>query len=199
MDKNQKTIGLLAIVAYLLVAVSFFVSIQYSFIALIGLLIFTIILAKNDEDTKSIAPVSGAVLLFFGVKVVDLVFTVLNRIIDRIQEWRLESLEERAKETESAEKLEELGEKYESLLERMEANLFQEICDVVLFIVTLGVIALCVLAIINLLSGKEFRTSIVGKIVEPVFKDKVPPVTCPNCGKVIKGEFCANCGTKRSE
>ena len=81
-----------------------------------------------------------------------------------------------------------------------EAKGFGEVVEVIMFLLAIGVIALCALSVISLLSGKDFRSSIVGKIVSPVVvgKDaaKVNSI-CPNCGKVIKGEFCANCGTKK--
>ncbi len=172
MTKNQRTINLLAIVAYLIVATVFFASVSLPFIALTAILIFTIILAKNDEDNRAIVPVTGAVALYFVVLVVDLIFSILNTMIDKIIEW-----------VEPDEPI----------------TIFHEMFDIVLFFVTVGVIALCVLSVIFLLTGKDFRKSIVGMIVAPVVMGKAPTPVCPNCGSQIKGEFCAKCGTKKPE
>ena len=200
MTKNQRTINLLAIVAYLVVATVFFSSVSLPFIALTALLIFTVILAKNEEDNRLLIPVVGAFSLYFVVLALDVCFAIINSIIDKIQDWRLSGLEDKIKDFEgSNSKLESLVDKYEGLVERMEANVFQEICDVILFFVILAVIALCVLSVISLLSGKDFRKSLVGKVITPVVMGKAPAIVCPTCGKVIKGEFCANCGTKKPE
>lgn len=200
MTKNQRTINLLAIVAYLIVATVFFSSVSLPFIALTALLIFTVILAKNEEDNRLLIPVVGAFSLYFVVLALDVYFAIINSIIDKIQDWRLSGLEDKIKDFDGSEsKLESLVDKYEGLVERMEANVFQEICDVILFFVILAVIALCVLSVISLLTGKDFRKSLVGKVITPVVMGKAPAIVCPTCGKVIKGEFCASCGTKKPE
>lgn len=200
MTKNQKTINLLAIVAYFVVATVFFASVSLPFIALTAILLFTIVLAKNEEDNRTLVPVAGAFSLYFVVLAVDVFFSIINSIIDKIQYWRLESLENKLEDFKGSEsKLETLTDKYTSLVDRIEANLFQEICDVILFFVVLAVIALCVLSVLSLLSGKDFRKSLVGVIVTPIVMGKAPVIVCPTCGKTIKGEFCANCGTKKPE
>lgn len=199
MNKVQRSINLIAILAYILLGVMLFVSITYSVLILIGLMLFTIVLAKNEEDNKAIIPVTGAVGLYFAYSAVKVVFTIFDRIISKIQSWRLEGLEEKIKDY-SGEKLEKYIKQHAKLVERIEADTFGEVVEVIMFLLAIGVIALCALSVISLLSGKDFRSSIVGKIVSPVVvgKDaaKVNSI-CPNCGKVIKGEFCANCGTKK--
>lgn len=183
MNNNQKTITLFAIIAYLLVAVSFFVSVQIFLIALIGLLLFTIILAKNEEDNKAIIPVTGALFLYFVVAVLETVFEIIDIIVNKIISW-------------VASDIESLSGNYDNV---MSSTIFSEICDIIIFFVALGVVALCVLSVIALLTGKDFSKTIVGKVVAPVLSDKKQIVICPNCGKKIKGEFCANCGTKKEE
>ena len=155
MNKVQRSINLIAILAYVLLGVMLFVSITYSVLILIGLMLFTIVLAKNEEDNKAIIPVTGAVGLYFAYSAVKVVFTIFDRIISKIQSWRLEGLEEKIKDY-SGEKLEKYIKQHAKLVERIEADTFGEVVEVIMFLLAIGVIALCALSVISLLSGKDF-------------------------------------------
>ena len=199
MNKVQRNINLLAVVAYILVAVTLIVSETFAAAILVALLVVTIILVKDQENNKPIVPVAGAVTLYFGTKAIGVVFSVIVRIVRKLQEWRIEGLQDRIGDS-SEKRAIELAKRLAKIMERYEDNNISEFFNVVFFIVCLGVVALCVLSIMPLLSGKDFNKSIVGKIVAPVVmgKDAVKAQdVCPNCGKTIKGEFCANCGTKK--
>ena len=50
-------------------------------------------------------------------------------------------------------------------------------------------------------TGMESMNVVGGGVLEPTVKEehKVEGVTCPNCGALITGNFCTECGTKRPE
>lgn len=201
MSNVKRNINLLAILAYALVCVALVLSETFAAAILVALLVITIILAKNLEDNKAVVPVAGAVTLYFGTKVIDVVFTVIVRIVRKIQDWRIESLQEKIKDY-KGEKLADLTKKLADITESYNENGIGEFFNIVLFFITLGVIALAVLSVLPLLTGKDFNKSILGKIVAPVVMGKEAAKAkdaCPNCGKTIKGEFCANCGTKKPQ
>lgn len=199
MNKVQRNVNLLAILAYVLVAVALVISEAFAAAILVALLIITIILVKDQENNKSVVPVAGAVTLYFGARLVAVVFDIIVTVIRKFQEWRIEGLQEKLKDY-TGDKAVKYAEKLADVTEAYNENTVGEVFDVIFFIVVLGIIALCVLSILPLLEGKDFNKTIVGKIVAPVVMGKEAVKAqdiCPNCGKTIKGEFCANCGTKR--
>ena len=202
MDKTQKNIKVLAIFAYLfaIVALGLSLNVVLAALVMLALVAVTVILAKNVEDDKASLPVVGAASLFFGAKVIDVVLNgILVKIVEQIQEWRIEGFAEKAEKGDIS-----LGEMetWEKLNESLTNRSFKEVMDVIMFIIVLAIIALAVIAIISLLSGKDFSKTFLGKFAcilsggTPVSKNSW---VCPACNATVKGAFCGKCGTKKPE
>lgn len=173
MDRTQKNIRLLAVFAYFVLAVSLFVGISYAALIMIGLLVAAIVLAKQTEDSNAILPVAGAGVLYFGVGLLQVVFNCLVRIVVRIEKWS------------------------DVYFDPFSETL-TEIFEVITFLVMVTVVVFAVIAVLDIIKGKDFSKTLVGKIAAPFAMTK-EVYYCANCGSAVKGDFCAKCGTKKPE
>lgn len=182
MDRTQKNLKLLAVIAYVLVAVSFFVGVNYAALIMVGLLITAMVFAKQSEDNNAVLPVVGAGVLYFGVLSLQVVFNCIMRIVVKIEEW--------SKDDEDI---------FSSVSEKEPfSETLTDIFEVVLFLVTVAAVVFAVIALVDLIKGKDFSKTIVGKIAAPFVCTK-EVYYCANCGAAVKGGFCGKCGTKKPE
>lgn len=173
MDRTQKNIRLLAVFAYIVSVIALFVGMNYAALIMIGLLVAAIVLAKQTDDNNAILPVVGAGVLYFGVGLLQVVFNCLIRIVVKIEEW---------------------SDVYFDPFSETLAEIF----EVITFLVMIAVAVFAVIAVIDLIKGKDFSKTLVGKIAAPFAMTK-EVYYCANCGSAVKGDFCAKCGTKKPE
>lgn len=182
MDRTQKSIKLLAVIAYVVMAASFFPGITYSALIMVGLLIAGLVFAKQAEDDKAALPVVGAGVLYFAVYLLNVVYDCFYRIVYKFEEWSKDE-----------------DDIYEMLSDKTPfSETLTDIFEVVLFLAMVAAVVFAVIAVIDLLKGKDFSKTLVGKIAAPFVCTK-EVYYCANCGAAVKGGFCGKCGTKKPE
>ncbi len=182
MDRTQKSIKLLAVIAYVVLAISFFPGVSYATLIMVGLLIAGLVFAKQAEDDRAALPVVGAGVLYFGVHLLNVVFNCFYRVVVKFEEW--------SKDEEDI---------FESLSDKTPfSETLTDIFEVVLFLVMVAAVVFAVIAVIDLVKGKDFSKTLVGKIAAPFVCSK-EIYYCANCGAAVKGGFCGKCGTKKPE
>ena len=181
MDRTQKNLKLLAVIAYVVLAICFFPGVSYSALIMVGLLIAAMVMAKQTDD-KDVLPVVGAGVLYFAVHLLQVVFNCFYRIVVKIEEWSKD-------EDDFMEALSDKTPFSETLT---------DIFKVVIFLAMVVAVVFAVIAVIDVIKGKDFSKTLVGKIAAPFVCTK-EVYYCANCGAAVKGGFCAKCGTKKPE
>ncbi len=177
MDKTQKNLKLLGLITFVAMIISLIFENSFSLFVMLGLLIAAMVMAKDTEDEKAMLPVVGAELLYFVVLIIDVFFGIFVKLIGHIEgivaidgwtDWL-------------------------NITNRLD-NIF----GIGVWAVTIAAIVFAVISIIALLKGKDFSTTLIGKVANFVYnRKKKEAYVCPNCGAVVKGAFCAKCGTKK--
>ena len=186
MDRTQKNLKMLAIFAYAMMALGLILGTSYATLIMVALLIVAVVLSKDAQDEDAVLPVVGAQVLYFGIKLISVVLSILASFLARIDDWIVQPLME--------EEVTNPWGNYTQTSTWLETT--NEILDFLLLLVSIAAIALAVLAAIDLLRGANFAKTLVGKIAKP-FTCRKEVYYCSNCGKAVKGDFCGKCGTKK--
>lgn len=187
MDRTQKSLKLLAVFAYAMLALGLILGTSYATLIMVALLIVAVVLSKQAQDDSALLPVIGAQVLYFGVKLLDVVFSVLASIVTRCDDWF-------GSEPTTEDIMNSWVSGSSSSSDGIET--MNEVFDFIILLVSIAAIVFAVIAVINLLSGKDFGKSLVGKIAAPFVCNK-EVYYCANCGSAVKGDFCGKCGTKK--